>query len=119
MRWPRLRRPSAATVIALLALFVALGSTGLAAPVVERAKRLITGKQIKNGSLEAKDLSRKARRSLRGLPGRRGDDGPQGAPGPPGSVARVRASFAGSFATPNHSPPAAIRRACRRARTSR
>src|SRR3954447_4302435 len=57
----RSRRPSAALAVALLALFVALGGPAQAA-------RLITGGQVKDHSLQAKDLSRKAVRSLRKTP---------------------------------------------------
>jgi hypothetical protein len=57
----RPRRPSAALVVALLALFIALGGPA-------EASRLITGKQVKNHSLQAKDLSRKAVRTLRRTP---------------------------------------------------
>jgi hypothetical protein len=55
------RRPSAALVVALLALFVALGGPA-------EAKRLFTGKDVKNHSLQTKDLSRKAVRELRRTP---------------------------------------------------
>ena len=57
----RLLRPSPALVVALIALFVALGGPAQAA-------RLITGKQVKNRSLQAKDLSRKAVKTLRETP---------------------------------------------------
>lgn len=57
----RPRRPSAALVVALIALFVALGGPAEAA-------RLITGKQVKDHSLKTKDLSRKAVKSLRRTP---------------------------------------------------
>ena len=55
------RRPSAALVVALIALFVALGGPA-------EAGRLITGKQVKDRSLQARDLSRKAVRELRETP---------------------------------------------------
>jgi len=57
----RPRRPSAALLIALLALFVALGGPAEAA-------RLITGKQVKDHSLQAKDLSRRAVKQLQKTP---------------------------------------------------
>jgi hypothetical protein len=57
------RRPSAALVIALLALFVALGGPAEAA-------RLIGSKQVANRSLKTEDLSRKAVRTLRKTPRR-------------------------------------------------
>ena len=62
------RRPSAALVVALLALFVALGGPA-------EAKRLITGKQVRDGSLQARDLSRKAVRDLRKTPRASVDEG--------------------------------------------
>jgi hypothetical protein len=51
------RRPSFATVVALLALFVALGGPAQAA-------RLFTGADIKDRSLKTRDLSRKTVRQL-------------------------------------------------------
>jgi collagen triple helix repeat protein len=71
-----LRHP--ATVIAALALFVALG--GGAA----WAGGLISGSQIKNHSIPAKKLTNKAISSLRGQRGPAGPQGPQGTPGAPG-----------------------------------
>jgi hypothetical protein len=59
----RPRRPSAALIVALLALFVAVGGPAEAA-------RLISGKQVKDRSLTTKDLSRKAVRELRRTPAR-------------------------------------------------
>jgi hypothetical protein len=77
------------TLIAIIALLVALGGTATAATQ-------ITGKQVKNGSLTGADvkrgslpaaaLSRKATRTLRGA---RGPAGPQGAAGPAGPVGPV------------------------------
>ncbi|HET8953577.1 MAG TPA: hypothetical protein VFN44_23850 [Solirubrobacteraceae bacterium] len=55
------RRPSAALVVALLALFVAVGGPAEAA-------RLIGSKDVKNHSLKTQDLSRKAVRTLRATP---------------------------------------------------
>jgi hypothetical protein len=60
-RPPRLRRPSAALLVALLALFVALGGPAEAA-------HLITGREIKDRSLQVRDLSRKAVRRLQQTP---------------------------------------------------
>jgi len=60
---PRRRRPSAALVVALLALFVAVGGPAEAA-------RLIGSKDVKNGSLKTEDLSRKAVKSLQETPRR-------------------------------------------------
>ncbi len=55
-----MRRLSPATVIALLALFVALGGTATA------AKILVTSADIKNGTIQIVDLSAKARLALHG-----------------------------------------------------
>jgi hypothetical protein len=60
---PRRRRPSAALVVALLALFVAVGGPAEAA-------RLITSKDVENRSLKTEDLSRKAVKSLQTTPRR-------------------------------------------------
>jgi hypothetical protein len=55
------RRPSAAIVVALLALFVAVGGPAEAA-------RLIGSKDVANRSLKAEDLSRKAVKTLQRTP---------------------------------------------------
>jgi hypothetical protein len=57
------RRPSAALVVALVALFVAVGGPAEAA-------RLIGSKQVKNRSLKTEDLSRKAVKTLQRTPRR-------------------------------------------------
>jgi hypothetical protein len=69
--------------ISLIALALALN--GPAQATVSRAAAQITGKQIKNGSIQAKDLSVAARASLHGQQGPAGPTGPQGpATGPAG-----------------------------------
>ena len=53
------------------------------------AASLITGKQIKDGTIQLKDLSASAKKALRGTPGPRGpqgETGAQGQPGPQGST---------------------------------
>ena len=50
MRWLLRRRPSPAMVVALIALFVALGGSAYAL--------VITGKQIRNGSITGADVKR-------------------------------------------------------------
>jgi hypothetical protein len=57
------RRPSAALLVALLALFVAVGGPAEAA-------RLIGSKDVKNRSLKTEDLSRKAVKTLQKTPRR-------------------------------------------------
>ena len=59
---PRLRRPTAPMIVALLALFVALGGPA-------QAKRLLlSSHNVRDHSLQVRDLSRKAQRSLRRTP---------------------------------------------------
>jgi hypothetical protein len=74
-------RLSPASVLALIALFVALTGTATAASTV-----FITGAQIKDGTIGVKDLSKKARHTLRGPRGRQGETGIDGIPGPVGPV---------------------------------
>jgi len=50
------RRPAAALVVSILALVVALGGTAYAA--AQLPKNSVTSKQVKNGSLKAKDLKK-------------------------------------------------------------
>lgn len=66
-----------ATVIAAVALFVALGGGAWAGS-------LISGKSIRNHSIATKKLTRGAIRSLHGRRGARGLAGAQGATGPQG-----------------------------------
>jgi hypothetical protein len=76
--------------VGLLALFIALGGPAVASDTAKAAVKQITGKQIKDGSVEAKDLSKAARNSLKaqqgpaGPQGEPGDEGPTGAAGPAG-----------------------------------
>ena len=73
--------------IALLALFIALGGTTYAASTSLIGKNTVASPQVVNGSLQAKDLSKKARKTLkgnRGLRGLRGLTGPKGTTGAQG-----------------------------------
>lgn len=66
-----MRRPSAATVIALLALFVALGGPARAAALIDGAsirKDTITTKQVKARSLSVTDLTLASSRVLQRTP---------------------------------------------------
>lgn len=58
-------------IMATAAMFLALGGTSYAAV-------MITGKQIKNGSIQVVDLSAAARSALKGAQGPTGPQGPQG-----------------------------------------
>jgi hypothetical protein len=81
---PRRFRPSGSMLVALLALVMAMTGSAVAAS-------LITSKQIKNGTIQTKDISKKALKSLRGqrgptgLAGTAGAAGAAGAPGAPGA----------------------------------
>ena len=79
----RLKHP--ATIIASLALFVALGGGAWG------ASTLISGSHIKNHSIAAKKLTRHAIRTLRGRRGPAGPQGPAGPAGPAGGSARAYA----------------------------
>jgi len=74
-------RPSAPLVIAAVALVVAMGGSAAAAS-------FITSKQIKNGTIQLVDISKKARTKLRGArgpAGRPGEQGPKGDTGEKGA----------------------------------
>lgn len=72
-------RPSPATVLATLALFVALSGTGVAQDLIDSAKRLVTGRElapnavtspkVKNNSLKSEDVRDGALRSRDLAPG--------------------------------------------------
>jgi hypothetical protein len=81
-------RPSPAMVVAVVAVIAACASSATAAS-------LITSKQIKNGSIQLKDLSRKARAQLRsGLCSRTSTScqGPRGLQGPAGAAGAAGAT---------------------------
>jgi hypothetical protein len=93
---PKLRLPSPALAVALLALFVALGGTGYAA--LKLPKNSVSSKQLKKGAVKNSDIAANAvtgakvkGRSLSAsdfkagsLPqGPRGPEGPKGATGSP------------------------------------
>lgn len=73
-----MRKPSPAMVVALVALFVALGGTATAAGV------LVTSRQIKDRTIQVRDLNPAAVRALRGATGPQGPEGPPGPAGPQG-----------------------------------
>jgi hypothetical protein len=81
-------------LVAYLALFVALSSTGYAASAKLLPKNSVGSAQVINGSLLKSDLSKKTVAALRGArgpqglsgpTGTQGLTGPQGPPGPQGS----------------------------------
>jgi hypothetical protein len=79
-------------LVAYLALFVALSSTGYAASEKLLPKNSVGSAQVINGSLQKTDLSNRAvaalhgARGTRGLPGTQGAQGPQGPQGSQGLV---------------------------------
>lgn len=71
-----MKRPSASLALSTVALFVALGGTAFAARGL-----IITSREIKDRTIQLRDLSPAAIRALRG---QGGEQGPQGPPGPAG-----------------------------------
>jgi hypothetical protein len=90
MRRPALRRPSAAMVVALIALFVALSGTGYAAFKLPRNS--VGATQLRKGSVTPPKVAKKTialfkgKRGLRGLRGATGAQGPTGPAGPTGAA---------------------------------
>jgi hypothetical protein len=103
MKFLRIRRPSPAMVVAMLALLVALGGSAGADPVGEvsaliRGKSIaanaITSKHVKNRSLRSVDFARgQIPRGPAGPPGPAGSPGPAGAQGPPGPAGASAARY--------------------------
>jgi hypothetical protein len=63
-------------LVAYLALFIALSGTSFAAASLVIPANSVGSKQIRNGSIQRIDVSRKAVASLRGQRGPRGPEGP-------------------------------------------
>src|SRR5262245_41807068 len=82
MRRIRRRRPSAATFISLVALFVALGGTSYATGTTLLPRNSVGSLQVVNGSLQPVDFSASVKTSLKGP---QGDTGPQGLKGDTGA----------------------------------
>ena len=81
-----------ALIAAVVAAVISAGTATATTAIV------ITGAQIKDGTVQAKDLSAKARRSLRGQRGPQGARGPAGAPGANGLPGAVGAPGAAGAA---------------------
>jgi hypothetical protein len=90
----RLRAPSPALAVSLVALFVALGGTSLA------AAGFINGKHIKPHSIPTDRLTKGAIKTLHGAQGPRGPQGTQGLQGPKGDTGDIGPSnaYSGYFA---------------------
>jgi hypothetical protein len=89
----RLRAPSPAMLVALIALFVAMGGTGYAATRLlprnsvgehQLRKSAVTGSKIRPHTVHLSDIATSTRSSLRGQTGPQGRQGPQGPAGPQG-----------------------------------
>jgi hypothetical protein len=85
----RLPRPGYASVLATLALFLAVGGPAFAGAKVlltgnDIADGSLTSQDVRNGSLQPADFSARGLALLRGSQGARGVDGPQGERGPAG-----------------------------------
>ena len=72
--------------VAFLVLFLVLGGTSYAASSALLPKNSVGSPQVIDGSLQTKDLSRKARTALKGNRGLRGPIGPQGPAGARGAT---------------------------------
>ncbi len=79
----RLRAPSPAFVIALIALFVALGGTTYAA--VRLPRNSVGTAQLRNGAVTKKKIQPKTLGALKGQVGPQGPQGPQGTQGQAGA----------------------------------
>jgi Collagen triple helix repeat (20 copies) len=88
--------------VAYLALFFALGGTSIAA-VNALPNNSVGSPQIKNGSIQKVDISKRTVSSLRGL---RGSTGPQGPAGPQGPQGAAGATGAAGPAGPAGAPGA-------------
>jgi hypothetical protein len=80
--------------LALLALFVALGGTSVAAGNALLPRNSVGTAQVVNRSLQANDLSIEARSALKGNTGARGGAGVRGAPGAAGATGATGATGA-------------------------
>jgi hypothetical protein len=97
-------RPRHGTVVAYLALFVALSGSAYAAAKIGSKQindNSILSKDIKNKTIALGDISTKARKSLAGATGAPGAPGTPGAPGAPGeSAVPARAVTVGAGGSP-------------------
>ncbi len=106
------RRPSPATVIAAIALLVALGGTGYAATALpadsvgtaQLKDNAVISAKVRNGSLLRVDFARgQLPAGPRGLPGLAGPAGPTGPTGPAGPAGPAGAGATGLWAAVNSS----------------
>jgi hypothetical protein len=92
------KRITPSTMIAMLALFVALTGTGVAASQALAPPNTVGTQQIVNGSIRLVDLHASAREGMQGETGERGAAGVSGPPGPAGATGPIGATGpAGGF----------------------
>jgi Collagen triple helix repeat (20 copies) len=90
--------------LALLALFIALGGTSVAAGNAVLPRNSVGTRQVVDGSLQTTDLSSKARSALKGKTGPRGATGARGEPGATGSTGSPGATGATGPEGPRGTP---------------
>lgn len=109
-----LKRQWIGIALGMLALFVALNGPAVASSTAKAAGKLITSKQIKDGTIQTKDISAGARTALQGQQGPAGPAGPAGATGatgatgpagPPGPAGSVVGAPAGGDLTGTYPDP--------------
>ncbi|MGN6188465.1 MAG: hypothetical protein ACTHOE_06170 [Conexibacter sp.] len=99
-------RPSPALVVALLALFVALGGTSYA--VTQLPRNSVGTSQLRDGAVTRAKLSRTARSALRGATGPQGPAGAVGPQGPAGTAGVRGPAGADGQQGPSGAPGSAI-----------
>jgi hypothetical protein len=95
------RKPSPSMVIALTALVLAASGSAVAASI-------ITSAQIKNGTIQLRDINSKARKALKGQTGPQGPRGATGAPGATGAAGARGAAGAVGATGPAGAPGTAL-----------
>lgn len=91
-----IKRPRLATILAGLALMIALGGTATAAGLINGGKiknNTIAGKKLKNKTITKNKLAPKTIKALKGKQGPQGIQGPKGDQGDPGQNGVVTPSF--------------------------
>ena len=81
--------PSPASVLAIIALTVALSGTAVAAQVALAPVNSVGGGQIIDGSIRLADIAPSTVRMLHGQKGQMGPQGPMGPPGPAGAAGAI------------------------------